>query len=325
MKCIEFFLYPNALGLDIVGPLDVFTAATELLRQKGKGSKGYSAVFSAEKPGLIELNSGLKLYAEIAVGEGKSTDIFLVPGGLGVDQVTQNSDLIRRIKSKAKKAKKIVSVCGGTFILAACGFLKGKKATTHWGNADDLTRLYPDINVVPDAIYIRDGKISTSAGVTAGIDLALAIVEEDLGASLAMEVARILVVYLRRSGGQSQFSMPMELRSKAGSKFTRLHDWMLLNLDQPLSVEFMAEQVAMSPRNFSRLFTKQTGITPGKYVETMRLDKARELLEFSDTPVSEVAEVSGFLKEEKLRRAFIRQLGITPSQYRIHFNALLSE
>lgn len=324
MRSVEFFLYPDALGLDIIGPLDVFSTATEILRQNGDTNKGYRALFSAEKPGLIKLNSGLQLQAEISIGKGKPTDIFLVPGGLGIDQVTQNSDLILCIRSKAEKAKQIVSVCGGTFILAKAGLLKGKKVTTHWKGAKELASLYPDINVVSDAIYVRDGKISTSAGVTAGIDLALCLVEEDFGSSLAMEVARILVVYLRRSGGQSQFSAPMELRSKAGKQFTALHDWMFENLEQRLSVELMAERAAMSPRNFSRLFTRETGITPGKYVELMRLNKARELLESADLSMEAIAEASGFIREERLRRAFIRQLKITPFQYRLHFKSSLS-
>lgn len=321
MRSVEFFIFPDALGLDIVGPLDVFSTATELLRRKNNHEKGYSPIFSAEKTGLITLSSGLELKADISIGTGKSTDIFFVPGGLGVYQTIQKTDLIRRIRSKAIKAKQIVSVCGGAFILAACGLLNGKKATTHWQSANELTDLYPDVNVIADAIYVRDGNISTSAGVTAGIDLALALVEEDYGSALAMDVARMLVVYLRRAGGQSQFSSPMELRSKAGSKFNELYDWILHNLEKPLSVELLAEHAAMSPRHFSRIFSRQTGITPGKYVEKMRLDRARELLESSDFSVEVIAEKSGFAQENRLRRAFTRQLGITPSQYRIHFKS----
>ncbi len=181
--------------------MDVFTAATGILKQNSKYHEDYKVIFSAEKTGLVQLNSGLQLYSDITIGKGKPTDIFIVPGGVSVDQVTQNTELINRVCSKAKKSKQIVSVCSGAFILAACGLLNGKKATTHWSVANDLAKLYPDINVNPDAIYVRDGNIYTSTGVTAGIDLALALVEEHLGSTVAMEVARMLVLYFRRPGG----------------------------------------------------------------------------------------------------------------------------
>jgi transcriptional regulator GlxA family with amidase domain len=319
MRWIEFFLYPDATGLDIVGPLDVFTAANWILSQKGSGQKGYHVLFSAKKTGLIRLNSGLQIYADIAIGKGDSIDIFLVPGSLDTNQVTQDFKLINQIGMRAKSAKQIVSICGGAFILAACGLLKGKNVTTHWSAADDLARKYPDIKVTPDAIYIRDDNIYSSAGVTAGIDLALALVEEHHGSQLAIDVARILVLYLRRPGRQSQFSAPMKLRAKAGKKFSKLHDWILENLKQSLCVESLAEYVAMSPRNFSRIFSKTTGMSPGKYVESIRLEHARELLESGNSSVETVAKESGFMREERLRRVFLRQLGITPSQYRFHF------
>lgn len=319
MRWIEFFLYPDATGLDIVGPLDVFTAANWILGQKGNGRRGYRILFSAKRPGLVRLNSGLQLHADMAIGKGGPIDILLLPGGLGTNQVTQDLKLINQIGMRAKDAKQIVSVCSGAFIPAACGMLKGKKVTTHWSVADDLARKYPDIKVTPDAIYIRDDNIYSSAGVTAGIDLALALVEEHHGSQLAMDVARILVLYLRRPGRQSQFSAPMKLRAKAGSKFSKLHDWILENLKQSLCVESLAEYVAMSPRNFSRIFSKTTGMSPGKYVESMRLEHARELLESGDSSVETVAKESGFIREERLRRVFLRQLGITPSQYRFHF------
>jgi transcriptional regulator GlxA family with amidase domain len=320
-RLIEYFLYPGATGLDIMGPLDVFSAATLILKQRQEDHKGYQAAFSAEQPGPVRLNSGLLLHADLAIDAGKSPDIILFPGGINTGQVTQNKELIDRIRSKANKAKQIVSVCGGAFILAACGFLKGKNATTHWRVANSLAKSFPDINVCPDAIYICDGNVLTSAGVTAGIDLALAMVEEHHGFSVAMDVARMLVLYLRRPGGQSQFSAPMELRAKAGKQFNELHDWILKNLAQPITVELLACHVAMSPRNFCRIFTQKTGSTPAKYVESMRLSRARELLESSDMSLEAIAEACGFMREERLRRAFMRHLGIVPSQYRIHFRS----
>jgi transcriptional regulator GlxA family with amidase domain len=321
IRLIEFFLYPGATGLDIMGPLDVFSTATQILKQRQRGHEGYRTVFSAHQPGPVRLNSGLRLHADLAVGVGESPDIILLPGGFNIEQVTQNKELIDRIRVKAQEAKQIVSVCNGAFILAACGFLKGKKATTHWYAANRLAETFPDINVCPDAIYIRDGNVLTSAGVTAGIDLALSMVEEHHGASVAMDVARILVLYLRRPGSQSQFSAPIELRAKAGKRFSELHDWILKNMERPLTVESLADHAAMSPRNFSRIFTEKTGSTPGKYVEAMRLSRAREFLESGDMSMEAIAEACGFMSEERFRRAFIRQLGIAPSQYRFHFRS----
>ncbi|MCP4024028.1 MAG: GlxA family transcriptional regulator [Desulfobacteraceae bacterium] len=323
-RLIEFFLFPDATGLDIMGPLDVFTTATNLLNRNNKGDSGYSAVFSSDKPGPVQLNSGLVLHADTAVSKGNFPDIFLVPGGLNIDKITQNIELLQDIQDKANQANQVISVCGGAFILAACGLLDGKRVTTHWDAAKDLAHEFPDIDVQADAIYIHDGKISTSAGVTAGIDLSLSIVEAHHGFSIAMEVARMLVLYLHRPGGQSQFSTPMKLRTKAGKQFSKLHDWLIKNLEKPLTVEMLADNAAMSPRNFSRVFTKTTGISPGKYIELMRLNQARELLEESDASIETVADASGFKREERLRRVFVRHLGVTPSQYRIHFNLTVS-
>ena len=320
-RLIEFFLYPGATGLDIIGPLDVFSTATHILNQRQEGQKGYAAVFSADQPGPVSLNSGLRLHADMAVGDGEFPDIFLLPGGFNAWQVSRNKELIHRIRLKAEKAKQIVSVCNGAFILAACGFLKGKKATTHWHAATRLAESFPDIDVCADAIYICDGHVLTSAGVTAGIDLALSMVEDHHGSSLAMDVARMLVLYLRRPGRQSQFSAPIELRAKAGKRFRDLYDWISENMEQHITVESLADHVAMSPRNFSRIFTRKTGSTPGRYVESVRLSRARELLESSDMSMEAIAEACGFVREERLRRVFMRQLGITPSRYRIHFRS----
>jgi transcriptional regulator GlxA family with amidase domain len=316
---VEFFLYADALGLDIVGPLDVFTIATECLANTGAGSQGYVTVFSGAEKGPVRLSSGLCLMAERAVGEGEPPDILIIPGGREPDLISRDRDLIDRIRRQAGRAKTIVSICNGAFILAACGMLDHKRVTTHWLAAERLARTFPDIDVRQDQIYVRDGNVLTSAGVTAGIDLALAVVEADHGPSIAMHVARLLVLYFRRSGGQSQFSEPMRLRAKAGAAFIKLHDWILKNLDRSLSVEALADIAGMSPRNFSRSFTKTTGIPPGRYVELMRLNRARELLETSDASIKEIAQAAGFGREERLRRAFARHLAVEPSRYRVHF------
>ena len=303
---VEFFLYADALGLDIIGPLDVFTIATECLAHAGASGQGYQTFFSADQAGPVRLNSGLCLMAQTPVGEGEAPDVFVVPGGREPDRLARDKALIERIRQQALKAKKIVTICNGAFVLAACGLLDHKKVTTHWLAAEQLARDFPKIDVCPDKIFVRDGNVWTSAGVTAGIDLALSVVEADHGPAIAMRVARLLVLYLHRSGGQ----------------FIKLHDWILKHLDKPLSVEALADVAGMSPRNFSRTFTKTTGIPPGRYVELMRLNRARELLETSDASIKEVALAAGFMREERLRRAFTRHLELGPSQYRVHFRVI---
>lgn len=319
VRTVEFFLFDGALGLDITGPLEVFSTASNLLEKRGRADTAYLPVFAAAKRGMVTLCSGLKVNAEIELGKCKPPDILLIPGGLGVERVTQTVGLLRRLKTEAGRARKVASVCNGAFILAACGLLKGKRATTHWIVADELASKYPDTTVVPDAIFVRDKNIATSAGVTAGIDLALALVEEDHGPALAMEVARMLVLYLRRSGGQSQFSAPLDSQTLAGKRFSDLHDWILENLREPLSVEHLADRAGMSPRNFSRIFSSETGMSPGKYVEWIRLNLAREMLESGNNSVDKVAEACGFGREERLRRVFLRRFRVTPVEYRNHF------
>lgn len=320
LHSVEIVLIPNGASLDVTGPLEVFAAATELLKQHGRMQDGYRPIFAAKEPVPVKFSSGLIVQADVRIGQGKPPDILLIPGGLGIRTVLEDKELIAAIKKRARGAARVVSVCNGAFLLAAAGLLDGKRVTSHWQVAADLAREYPALVVDPDAIFIRDGKISTSAGVCAGIDLALALVEEDYGASLALEVARLLVVYFRRAGGQSQFSAPLKARQKAGACFGQLHDWMLDHLSGPLTVEQLAEKARMSQRNFARVFLEKTGITPSKYVEMLRLDRARELLESGDDSMQAVAEASGFGREERMRSAFYRHLSVSPAHYRIHFS-----
>lgn len=318
-KTVEFVIYPDALGLDINGPLDVFTLASQLLAKANKEQQGYEPLFSAKEPGAVRLCSGLSVVADNQLGQGKPPDILLVPGGTGAELAAEDAELAALIRERARRAGQVVSVCNGAMILAACGLLDGKRATTHWLCTDDLDCKHSLVKVEPDAIYVRDGKIATSAGVTAGIDLALALVEEEHGAALALEVARVLVLYFRRAGGQSQFSAPLESRRRAGRRFGKLHDWMLDNLKKSLTVDSMAQQANMSPRNFARVFSGQTGMTPASYVETLRLDRAREVLESGADSMDQVAEASGFGSEDRMRRAFRRRFGVSPAEYRSHF------
>lgn len=319
MKSIELVLFPQANGLDITGPLEVFSVASKLLRI-GETDQGYKLFFTGEKPGLVTLESGLTVSVEQTRRTTKKTDYLVIPGGSNPAGFSSDPLRLSYLAERADRADRIVSICTGAFILAKLGLLNGKRCTTHWRYAQTLAEQYPSIEVCENAIYVEDGNVFTSAGVTAGIDLALALVERDYGADIAIETARSLVLYFRRPGNQSQFSTPIELRKKAGSRFQSLHDWLLENISRPeLLVESLADFMAMSPRHFSRCFHQQTGMTPGKYLEKIRLEKARELLSTTTGSIKSIAYLCGFQQEERLRRLFIKQLGITPSQYRYHF------
>lgn len=317
-KRIEIFFYTGMLALDVTGPTDVFHAATELLSQKGKENDGYELRFSAIQAGPVQTSSGLQLHADSTAGSQK-VDSLLVPGGMSAENVSTDSSIIRTVELASQQAERIVSVCSGAFLLAAAGLLDGRRATTHWMMTNRLTELYPKVQVEPDAIYVQDGNIATSAGVTAGIDLALALVEDDYGPELAIEVARLLLLYRRRPGNQSQFSSPLAIQSKASKRFSALFDWLETNLNENITVERMAEQANMSPRTFARTFPSETGMSPGRFIEQLRIDRARELLEAGVEGLENVAYKSGFGREERLRRAFQRRLGISPAQYRAHF------
>lgn len=316
---IEYLLFPDALGLDITGPLEVFNTASAVLERQGKTEYGYRNRFVAAQKGPVALSSGLKVVAEAGFRSRATPHTLLIPGGKGAAQAAASAELIAFIRRRAQASRRLISVCNGAFLLAAAGLLDGRQATTHWLGVDALTKNYPNIKVQPEAIFTRDDHIYTSAGVTTGIDLALVVVEEDFGSAVALEVSRVLVLYYRRPGNQSQFSAPLQAQTAAGKRFGGLHDWLVTNLNRPLAVAELADRAAMSPRNFARVFKARTGMTPGKYLETLRLDRARELLTSGDMPLNEIAEASGFGREERLRRAFLRRFKVTPSQYRLHF------
>ena len=317
-KRMEFFFYQGMVALDVTGPLEVFHAADELLSRNGKAQEGYELIFSANTPGPVPTSSGLCLHADTRPGL-EEVDTLLVPGGMIAETASTNAENVLAIRRADRKAKRLVSVCSGAFLLAAAGVLNGRRATTHWIVAERLAELYPSINLDPDAIYIQDGHIATSAGVTAGIDLALALVEDDFGPALAIEVARLLLLYRRRPGNQSQFSTTLDLQAKVSKRFKPLVDWVETNLDQKLTVDQLAEKAHMSPRSFARIFPSEIGISPGRFIEQLRIDRARELLESGAEGLEQIARESGFGREERLRRAFQRRLGISPAQYRAHF------
>ena len=317
-KRMVFFLYPGVVALDVTGPAEVFNAAAELLERDGRGGEGYELIFSAMDAGPVATSSGLRLHADVRL-DGRGVDTLLVPGGRAAEAVSEDAGVVRVVRRAADEAGRVASVCTGAFLLAAGGLLDGLRAATHWMASDRLAELYPAVRVEPDAIYVREGRIVTSGGVTAGIDLALALVEDDFGPALAMEVARLLLLYRRRPGNQSQFSAPLAAQTRAVGRFSELADWVEAHLDRKLSVEVLAERAHMSPRTFARIFPSETGMSPGRFVEQLRLDRARELLESGVRELEQVARESGFGREERLRRAFQRRLGLSPAQYRAHF------
>jgi len=319
MYNLEIFIYDQAVGLDIMGPLEVFAAANVIYQQQGKDEPAYHVVLSADKAGLITLSSGVQIQATRSLGRGAGSDYFMLVGGFDFESLCGDRRLLDRLRKRAARSRRLVSICTGAFLLAAAGLLEGKACTTHWGFSQRLAREYPSINVHPDAIYIQDGDTYSSAGVTAGIDLALALVEQDYGVQLAMEVARSLVLYLRRPGGQSQFSSPLALRQSVGTSFSALHNWLLEDISRAVQVEQMADYCCMSPRHFARRFAEETGMTPAKYLEKLRLEHARELLESTSQTVESIALRTGFGREERLRRTFLKILGVSPSIYRQHF------
>lgn len=242
-------------------------------------------------------------------------------GGAGTAAAMKDDVLIAWLARQGGRARRVTSVCSGTFLLAAAGLLKGRRCTTHWRQCARLQRLFPDLTVEPDPIFVRDGNVWSSAGVTAGIDLALALIEADLGRAAALETARQLVVFLKRPGGQSQFSALLAAQARDDGSFAALHDWIADHLDADLRVEALAERAGMSPRNFARLYAERMGTTPAKAVERMRVEAARRALEETADAIEAIARRCGFGDEERLRRAFLRRLGVPPRDYRRRFAA----
>lgn len=318
MKNIEIFIYDHAAGLDVMGPLEVFSAANFLRHQSGQ-APAYQVRVSADQKGLVTLSGGAQLHAMDRLTAGSLLDYLVVAGGLGYETQLGNQALMRRLKHRTEDAERVVSICTGAFLLAEIGLLDGKSCTTHWRCVDELAERYSKVDVNPDAIYIQDGEVYSSAGVTAGIDLALALVEQDYGAALALDVARDLVLYLRRPGGQSQFSAPQKLRYVVGDDFSALHDWLMTDLQRVVSVELMASFCNMSPRNFARKFVEKTKLTPARYLENLRVERARELLETTTLSIEVISSQAGFWREERMRRSFLKVFGVTPTIYRNHF------
>jgi transcriptional regulator GlxA family with amidase domain len=314
---VVFVAYPGIQGLDLIGPAEVFACAN-----KQVGAAAYRIRVAATAPGPVASNSGIPMLADTALADlGGQIDTLVVVGGDGTYDAVVDPDLIAQVRRLAGHSRRVTSVCSGAFVLAQAGLLDGRRATTHWTVCDLLARTYPAVTVDPDPIFVRDGDIATSAGVTAGMDLALALVEDDLGRDVALAIARHLVLFLRRPANQSQFSAQLgaQMAERDGLRDAQRH--VAEHPETDCSVGALARIAAMSERHFARCFTEEIGCTPARYVERVRVETARRLLEDTDDGVEAIAAAAGFGTAETMRRAFLRLLRTSPSQYRTRFRA----
>lgn len=302
--------------LDLTGPLDAFGAANQI------HPDAYATMVLSPDGAPFTSEAGLRIVPDASLDAAPALDTLIVAGGEGLRRGDTAGRVAAAITARAGTLRRIVSVCTGIYGLAPTGLLDGRRATTHWQHARDVSARFPAIRLEPDGIFIKDGRLYTSAGITAAIDLSLALIEEDHGPGVAVSVARELVVYLKRSGGQRQYSEPLRFQAGASDRFADLAGWMLAHLDGDLSVEALAGRVALSPRQFSRSFHASFGTTPAAYVEALRLDAAREQLVASDAGIKRIAATNGFGSDDSFCRAFDRRFGLPPSEYRRRFTPL---
>lgn len=316
-RVVEVLAYPSVKLLDVTGPIQVFASANAYVAQAGQPMP-YTIRVVAKAGERVEASGGVELAAHPLSPTDSVIDTLMIAGGEGVAAAAADRALIDWVRERAKQARRTASVCTGAFLLAASGMLDGRRAVTHWAFCAELARRFPFLKVEPDPIFIQDGNVWTSAGVTAGIDLALALVEEDLGRAVALAVARYLVVFLKRPGGQAQFSEFLSLQA-AEDKFGALHDWISDHLADDLSLPVLATQAGMSERSFSRHYAESTGLTPARAIEKLRVEGARHLLSETRLPVKRISQRCGFGSEETMRRSFLRILDTTPQDYRARF------
>ena len=319
---IVVLAYPGMNLIDLTGPIQAFTTAGRVAAPVPPTQPRYRINVFSSMGGPLLTGAGLTVMTEpLSALDTLEIDTLIAPGG-SIGQVFQIDPLlVQAIQRHAGRARRVCSVCTGAFLLAAAGLLDGRRVTTHWDWAVRLQQQFPQIEVDPEPIFIRSDKIWTSAGVTAGIDLTLALIEQDYGHAVAIAVARQLVMFIKRPGGQSQFSVPLVSQSTEQARFAELHAWIAANLKQDLRVEALASRVNMTARTFARTYVAEQGRTPGKTVEAMRLEAACRALEETDLPIKRIADETGHGDEQNLRRVFQRQLGISPAQYRSRFSA----
>lgn len=321
-RAIAFVLFDQALALNLNGPAEAFSVANHLLGREGAG---YDLLFLSEAGGLVRTSCGLAVETEAleSIPPGR-IDTLIVVGGLEAWAFTSETPLVQWIRRASKTVRRTCSICNGAFLLAAAGLLDGRRAVTHWCEVERLKAMYPQVRIELDPIHLTDGAIWTSAGMSAGIDLALALIEDDHGRRTSLSVAKELVVFLRRPGGQAQFSSALAAQTRLGgmppaARLAELPAWIMDNLNADLSVDGLASAVGMSPRSFARNFARWHGGTPAKLVRELRIDVACRHLEEGDSEIKLIADLSGFGDEERMRRAFLRRLGIPPATYRERF------
>ncbi len=317
-KRVVMLTFEGASSLDTVGPVDVLAGAQMAFQTS---APIYEVEMVSLKGGLITTNPARVMINTSALAEldGGSIDILLIAGGENAPEVARDPDLCAAIQMLSKRATRVASICTGAFLLAAAGLLKNRKATTHWNWSDKLASEYPETEVDADKIFVQDGQVFTSAGITAGMDLALALIESDFGSEIALAVAQLWVMFLKRPGGQSQFSSFLPPSEAATDPIAKVLIWAQNHLDTDLSVEAMADQCSMSPRNFARRFVDKIGKTPSKYIEKLRVSAAKSYLETTDMPMDLIASTTGFQSADRMRRSFIRTLNVNPQDYRERF------
>lgn len=314
---VVFVVFPDLQGLDLIGPAEVFAAANQQA-----GRPVYRTRVVATTRGPLRSTSGVTLVADEAIGDvATPVDTLMVVGGDGTTAAVVDRELVAHVARLAPGARRVTSVCSGAFVLAQAGLLDGRRATTHWRVCELLASAFPTVDVQPDPIYVRDGNVWTSAGVTAGMDLALALVEDDLGRDVALAIARRMVLFLRRPANQSQFSAPLQGQAADRDGIRDAQHRVNEHPGSDCSVAALARVAVMSERNFARCFTAEVGMTPARYVERVRMETARRLLEDSDAGVEAVAAAAGFGTAETMRRTFLRQLRTNPTEYRRRFRA----
>lgn len=326
---IAMLVYPECLLMDAMGPVDVFTFTDYVLRNMGRLARTesvYTLTLVAENSGPVKTSSGIRVVAEKGFDdEHEGIDTLMVAGAAlneHIEAAKDDAKMRTWLIKMMPKVRRMVSICTGALIFAESGLLDGRRATTHWLFCERLANQYQNISVEPDKIFVRDGNMYTSGGVTAGIDLALSLVEEDWGWEVAANVARGMLIFMRRPGGQSQFSSYIFNEAKTRKDFRELQAWIVSNPHLDLSVEQLAERMAMSPRNFSRLFCQEIGVTPAKFVEGIRMEAARNMMLQTDLPMESIAVQCGFGSAEQMRRTFQRLLKTTPQEHRSYFKVV---
>ncbi|HEY0944963.1 MAG TPA: GlxA family transcriptional regulator [Opitutaceae bacterium] len=316
---LAILMYPRVRELDVAGIVDVFASANQLLPEE---RRYHIEFFSTEKTADVDGMYGLHMRSGPHYSTLKrSVDTLLVPGGMGIEAGRAQPALLKWLRRQAQVSRRVGSVCVGAFLLAEAGLLDGRRATTHWAFAQKLAEQFPTVKVDPDPIWVKDGNVYSAAGATSGIDLCLALLEEDHGRKLALEVARMLVVFLCRPGNQAQFSVSLQEQATESRPLRDLQIWMLDHLAGDLSIPALAARAAMSERNFQRVFTRELGKSPAHYAEEIRIEAVRRKLERSTQSLEEIAAACGFGSADVMSRSFLRRLKLTPAEYRARFRS----